>query len=582
MAVTEHIPTSTDESCGLVEHPTYPLVVRAVLDDGTSVDSDDPKLAQAMVRCAAFVPMVTEGEPTKLLVSSWLAHEGKNNNGLVFRAEDFPNAAERITAPNLLPLDWNHSAVIPKEGVPKAIGAWYEAVSAWDASAYEGRGAWGIHAKGVVWAWAYPEYASEMVRMYQEQGYLEFSMACIPAAVEMGRDIHGPFTVAIRPVFFTLSALTQAPGDPDAIGHILNPAVAPVHEPSTPWFDVQAASAFLDTDLESKCVTQMLSGLHNTSTAFPRSGENSTVCLSNSQWAVFPLTVAEDLKRNWPEIWRASDHRGDDQFRRLTPVVRRGGEVSTPVEEYAVRLREAWVARHLDEEELSGVVAQVKWLAIGSRGEDHMRSVLNEAKERVRAHRATRMEEERMDDKDLSQVALEAALEANAILKAELENITAAQVTHISRVVEVESALVAMTTRAEEAELTRDALQTELIATTAQVASLSGALQEADDKVNAFVAAQELAEVGARWTARLAELPESYRTVLARRTEDEQARFMSRWSTASDELWSEFKTDVLVGFTDVKLSYLVLSEREGPLPLGGTVDLGVSVAALIK
>ena len=49
-------------------------------------------------------------------------------------------------------------------------------------------------------------------------------------------------------------------------------------------------------------------------------------------------------------------------------------------EEEAVRLREAWVARHAGDFQLPGVVAQIKWLAIGSRGIDHMRQVVNEAK----------------------------------------------------------------------------------------------------------------------------------------------------------------------------------------------------------
>jgi hypothetical protein len=48
-------------------------------------ESADVAMASA-VKAASWMPMVTNGEPTKLHVVAWLGHEGMNNNRLVFRA----------------------------------------------------------------------------------------------------------------------------------------------------------------------------------------------------------------------------------------------------------------------------------------------------------------------------------------------------------------------------------------------------------------------------------------------------------------------------------------------------------------
>jgi len=561
------------------------ITARAVVQELVDSTPDDAVIQKAM-QTAAYVPMVTDGEPTKLLVTAWMVHEGKNNNNLVFRAEDLEAAAAKIAPPNFLPMDWNHSAVIPAEGVAKAIGVWYSAESRFDPMAYEGRGAQGIQAKGVVWAWAFPDYATEMMKIQQERGFIEFSMACIPTSTERGRDQNGAFEVAIEPVFFTLSALNVPPGDPDAKGIIQNPDDMPVViEPEKEWWEMEAAQLdeelrFDDLEVETTQAVTAKSDVTN----FPKPGDNKAVSLRTSQWKLFPLDEAADLKDNWPEIWRRGGNiRGNDQFRRLAPVARRGGRVTTATEEYAVRLREAWVARHYKDFQLAGVVAQVKWLAIGSRGLDHMRSVINEAKERVRARRAARAEEETMENQnDMSQAALEAALEANAVLKAELEQAGKAKEEASTRIAGLDAQLVAVTARAEEAELKRDALQAELAAATAQLEAMAADLATANAKLAEIAAEQEKLAVEQRWTARFAELPESYRAAFAKRTEDEQARFVARWAATSDEVWAEFKSDLFVGFADTKISYLKLSEDEGALPAGGVTDLSAKVAALIK
>jgi HK97 family phage portal protein len=134
-------------------------------------------------------------------------------------------------------------------------------------------------------------------------------------------------------------------------------------------------------------------------TNFPTRGDNKKVSLRNSQWKTFDLDYAEKLKINYPSIWRAGGNiRGNDQYRKLRPIAKRGGVPEGLSEERAIRLREAWVARHLKDgsqfsdadhpvnlSTIAGIVAQIKWLAIGSIGESKMKKVINEMKKKIDA-----------------------------------------------------------------------------------------------------------------------------------------------------------------------------------------------------
>ena len=120
-------------------------------------------------------------------------------------------------------------------------------------------------------------------------------------------------------------------------------------------------------------------------TNFPSKGDNKKVSLRNSQWGVFPVAEAEALKRDFPSIWRKGGNiRGNRQFQLLAPIAKRGGTIDGLAEENAVRLREAWGARHGRNTRLAGVVAQIKWLVVGERGLSYMRSVINEEKAKVK------------------------------------------------------------------------------------------------------------------------------------------------------------------------------------------------------
>ena len=126
-------------------------------------------------------------------------------------------------------------------------------------------------------------------------------------------------------------------------------------------------------------------------TNFPEQGGDSPVSLRSSRYPLFPLDEAQALKDEWPEIWdRGGNILGNRQFNRLAPMARDRRSPETDTEEEAVRLREAWAARHLEDFRLAGVVAQIKWLVIGSRGLDHMRDVIMSEKERLRDRREFR------------------------------------------------------------------------------------------------------------------------------------------------------------------------------------------------
>lgn len=119
-------------------------------------------------------------------------------------------------------------------------------------------------------------------------------------------------------------------------------------------------------------------------TNFPKRGDDKKVSLRNSQWPIFPIDFAEEIKNEYPEIWKKGGNiRGNSQYRKLVPIHKRGGYPETDGEEHAIRLREAWVARHIEDFRIAGVIAQIKWLAIGSRGLQYMKDLVREEMKKV-------------------------------------------------------------------------------------------------------------------------------------------------------------------------------------------------------
>ena len=120
-------------------------------------------------------------------------------------------------------------------------------------------------------------------------------------------------------------------------------------------------------------------------TNFPKQGDDKKISLRNSSYRAFDVDFAEDLKENWPQIWRRGGNiEGNNQYRRLLPIVKRDDKsAQTDTEEMAIKKREAWAARHLQDFRLAGTVAQIKWFVIGERGESYMKELINEEKKRL-------------------------------------------------------------------------------------------------------------------------------------------------------------------------------------------------------
>lgn len=111
-------------------------------------------------------------------------------------------------------------------------------------------------------------------------------------------------------------------------------------------------------------------------TNFPQQGDDLKVSLRNSQYPQFDRDWAERLKANHPDIWKAGGNiRGNDAFS-LWGKARDGAETEAVLD--WIREREAWSARHLKDFRLPGVVAQIKWGVIGSRGQAYMKNLINE------------------------------------------------------------------------------------------------------------------------------------------------------------------------------------------------------------
>ena len=125
-------------------------------------------------------------------------------------------------------------------------------------------------------------------------------------------------------------------------------------------------------------------------TNFPKDGDDQQVALRNSEFKRFPHEEAQKLKEEWPQIWKEGGNiLGNKQYNRLKPIAERDSSIAeTRTEETAIRLREAWAARHFKDFRLAGVVAQIKWLVVGSRGLSHMRKVISEEKKRLTEKRS--------------------------------------------------------------------------------------------------------------------------------------------------------------------------------------------------
>ena len=98
------------------------------------------------------------------------------------------------------------------------------------------------------------------------------------------------------------------------------------------------------------------------------SAEDKVTSFGKSKWPMFDRNFAEMIRSEYPEIWKKGGNiKGNDQYEILTKIANGGGIAKTDDQIAALELREAWIAR----------------LAIGSRGEKHMKDLVREEIKKV-------------------------------------------------------------------------------------------------------------------------------------------------------------------------------------------------------
>jgi HK97 family phage prohead protease len=144
-----------------------------------------------------------------------------------------------------------------------------------------------------------------------------------------------------------------------------------------------ARQANLLREVELYEVSPVLHGANQLTATISIKADNAGDRVSSfkkSKWPMFDRQFAEMIKTEHSKIWDAGGNiKGDDQYTILTKIAEQGGVAETEDQIKALELREAWIARHEGDFLLPGVIAQIKWLAIGSRGEGHMKDVVREA-----------------------------------------------------------------------------------------------------------------------------------------------------------------------------------------------------------
>lgn len=220
-AIREHLAGRVPEGYDLANLVLVPVAGQAHLE---AVSDTELAEFQRKSLTAAMPKIDDRGRPTLLKIDAWMAHgEVANKNGQFFLNSDLEAVADTLAkAPDFLVMDWNHSAVIPHETYPKAIGAWYDVAFEMDPAANGGQGAMGLRAKGILWAWLFPEQANILLGEQARNGYAAFSMAAVPKHRSFRKEeaTDRMVTVLHEPVFFTLSALDVLPADPDARGAV--------------------------------------------------------------------------------------------------------------------------------------------------------------------------------------------------------------------------------------------------------------------------------------------------------------------------------------------------------------------------
>ena len=223
-----------------------------------------------------------------------------------------------------------------------------------------------------IWTGRYPE-----TKRIVEQGNNQ-SMELDPTTVQgewSKLDKGGPEYFVIKEANFSALCVLGEDVEPCFEGAQFNPILYSLlkSEKEKEKFDLEMSKLIEElqyalTDYKKEKITN-----------FPNNGDNKEVSLRNSQWDLFDPKFAANLKENHPEIWRLGGNiRGNSQYRKLTSALGKSAGQLNGTQKNAIELREAWVARHYKDFRIAGVIAQVKWLAVGSKGEKYMKDLIKE------------------------------------------------------------------------------------------------------------------------------------------------------------------------------------------------------------
>lgn len=157
-------------------------------------------------------PIGKDGKPRMLLITTWMAHEGRNLNGQAFvKVELEQQVRNGLFSPP-------HSGMIDFDHDFDPRGFWYKSAFAYDEKA----GKWGIILNGAIWAWRFDELSNMLLAEMQREGFIQVSMSALPGSLEVTQnypEFEGERTEILHnPVFFTTSVLDIPPADPDAKG----------------------------------------------------------------------------------------------------------------------------------------------------------------------------------------------------------------------------------------------------------------------------------------------------------------------------------------------------------------------------
>lgn len=111
-------------------------------------------------------------------------------------------------------------------------------------------------------------------------------------------------------------------------------------------------------------------------TDFPDIGGTKPIQLKYSKYQEFDYDYAQELKNDYPEIWKKGGKiRGDDVFELWGKA--RSGSKSQSITQW-IKEREAWAQRHKYDNNIAGIVACMKWGVTVAKGVDFMKSIVDQ------------------------------------------------------------------------------------------------------------------------------------------------------------------------------------------------------------